>query len=212
MRTLIPASLPVVILAARGFGRAEGAAVGPELGFPSLVRIKPAVTLAWPRSWGVLSRSPVPTRIAHGLHHVPDRKDARLTPQVVIRWRPGLPKNRDEPWDQKTALEGRAETLGPLSGRRRSVVELFRAPKRRGHGFTRRNTRLRKVERCDRLLLVRVLTSILRVGLGLPTWLDCDAWAWCTTRRAQECSVFTIGRAMLHRTDYLPAGLLLRVR
>ena len=36
--------------------------------------------------------------------------------------------------------------------------------------------------------------------------------AWRTNRRARECSVFTIGRAMLDRTNYLPEDLLRRVR
>lgn len=212
LRTLIPASVPVVILADRGFGRAEWAAVCQESGFHYLVRIKPAVTIACPRYRGVLSRYPVRKGIAHVLHDVQYRKDARVTHHVVIRWRPGLPKKRDEPWYLMTDLEGRAETLCQLYGRRMSVEELFRDHKSRRNGFALRNTRIRKVERFDRFLLVLVLAYILLVGLGLQARLDFDPSAWCTNRRAQECSVFTIGRAMLHRTNYLPAELLLRVR
>src|SRR5262249_44448084 len=46
LRTLIPETIRVVILADRGFGRAEWAAVCQELSFDYVVRIKPNVTVA----------------------------------------------------------------------------------------------------------------------------------------------------------------------
>jgi hypothetical protein len=63
----------LVILADRGFGRAEGAAVGQERGFGSRVRIKAAGTVsgAWDR--GVLSQEPVRKGLGHGRHEVRDR-------------------------------------------------------------------------------------------------------------------------------------------
>jgi hypothetical protein len=75
-----------------------------------------------------------------------------------------------------------------------------------------RNTRIQKAERFDRFLLVVALAYILLVGLGLQARLDFDPSAWCTNRRARECSVFTIGKALLHRTNYWPDQLLRRVR
>lgn len=212
LRTLIPESVPVVILADRGFGRAEWAAVCQELGFRYLVRIKPAVTIACSRYRGVLSRYPVRKGIAHVLRGVLYRKDARVTHNIVVRWREGLPKKRDEPWYLMTDLEGRAERLCQLYGRRMSVQELFRDHKSRRNGFALRNTRIQKVERFDRFLLILALAYILLVGLGLRAKLDFDPSAWCTNRRARECSVFTIGRALLLRTNYLPADLLRMVR
>jgi hypothetical protein len=212
LRTLIPASVAVVILADRGFGRAEWAAVSQELGFGYLVRIKPAVTVAGVRYRGVLSQYPVKKGMAHVLRDVQYRKDARVTHHVVIRWRPDLPKKRDEPWYLMTNLEGRAEALCRLYGRRMSVEELFRDHKSRRNGMALRNTRIRKAERFDRFLLILVLVYLLLVGLGLKAKLDFDPSAWCSNRRARECSVFTIGRAMLHRTNYLPEDLLRMVR
>src|SRR5262245_35444697 len=53
LRTLLPESIRVVILADRGFGRAEWAASCQELGFDYLVRIKPNVTVACERYRGV---------------------------------------------------------------------------------------------------------------------------------------------------------------
>src|SRR5205814_3848057 len=89
-------------------------------------------------------------------------------------------------------------------GRRMSVEELFRDHKSRRNGQALRNTRIRKAERFDRFLLILALASILLVGLGLQARLDFDPSAWCTNRRARECSVFTIGKAMLSRTNDLP--------
>lgn len=56
LRTRIPESVEVVILADRGFGRAEWAAVCQHLGFRYLVRIKSSVTIACARYRGVLRR------------------------------------------------------------------------------------------------------------------------------------------------------------
>jgi hypothetical protein len=212
LRTLIPRPVTVVILADRGFGRAEWAAVCQELDFRYLVRIKPAVTVACARYRGALSRYPVHKGIAHVLREVDYRKDRRVRHNIVIRWRPDLPKKRDEPWYLMTDLEGRAEALCRLYGRRMSVEELSRDHKSRRNGLALRNTRFQKVERFDRFLLVLALAYILLVGLGLQARLDFDPSAWCTNRRARECSAFTIGKAMPRRTNYLPEQLLRRVR
>jgi hypothetical protein len=59
--------------------------------------------------------------MAHVLHDVQYRKDARVTHHVVIRWRRGLPKKRDEPWYLMTNVEGRAESLCRLYGCRMQV-------------------------------------------------------------------------------------------
>jgi hypothetical protein len=165
LRTLIPTSVEVMILADRGFGRAEWAAVCQELDFRYLVRIKPAVTVASARYRGVLSKYPVHKGIAHVLRDVLDRKGARVRHHVVIRWRPGLPRKRDEPWYLMTDLEGRAEALCRLYGRRMSVEELFRDHKSRRNGLARRDTKIQKAERFDPFLLIVALAYILLVGL-----------------------------------------------
>lgn len=96
-RTMIPSSVEAVILADRGFGRAEWAAICQELKSRYLVRIKPQVTGAGARYRGILRRYPARKGMAHVLLDVRYRTDARVTHHVVIRWQPGLPKERDEP-------------------------------------------------------------------------------------------------------------------
>jgi hypothetical protein len=212
LRTLIPETIRVVILADRGFGRAEWAAVCQELGFSYLVRIRPDVTVACPRFRGTLRKYPVRKGIAHVLRDAQYRKDARVNHNLVIRWRPGLPKQRDEPWYLMTNLDGSAESLCQLYSCRMSVEELFRDHKNRRNGWSLRNTRIQHADRFDRFLLILALAYILLVGLGLQARLDHEPSQWCTNNRRGECSVFTIGKALIHRFNYPPEALLRRVR
>jgi hypothetical protein len=211
-RTPIPESVRAVILADRGFGRAEWAAVCQELVFDYLVRIKPDVTVSSRRYRGTLRKYPVKKGIAHVLRDVQYRKDARVTHHVVIRWRPGLPKKRDEPWYLMTNLDGKAESLCRLYGCRMQVEELFRDQKDRRNGWALRNTRYQHADRFDRFLLILALAYLLLAGLGLQAKLDYEPSQWCTNARDSECSVITIGKAMLGRCNYDPEELLRRVR
>jgi hypothetical protein len=111
-----------------------------------------------------------------------------------------------------TDLDYRAERTCGLYGRRMSIEELFRDGKGRRNGQSLRDTRFRHADRFDRFLLAVALAYILLVGLGLRAKLDHDPAAWCTNRRAAECSAFTIGKAMLGRTNYPPDELLRMVR
>lgn len=209
---LIPGSVPVIVLADRGFGRAEWAAVCRELNFRYVVRIKPDVTISCRRYWGVLRKYPVERGTAHLLRDVDYRKDRRVRHNLVVRWKPGLPKKRDEPWFLMTDLDGQAERLCDLYARRMSVEELFRDHKSRRNGQSLRHTRIGQADRFDRSLLVVALSYILLVGLGLKAKLDHDPSAWCTNRRERECSVFTIGRAVVARFNYPPEHLLQMIR
>src|SRR5262249_32164346 len=164
------------------------------------------------RPRGVLSHYPVQKGIAHVLHDVQYRKDARVTHHVVIRGRPNLPKKRDEPWYLMTNLEGRAERLCQLYGCRMQVEELFRDQTNRRNGWALRKTRIQHAERFDRFLLILALAYLLWVGLGLQAKLDFEPSQWCTNTRDSEGSVFTIGKALLGRCNYDPDELLRRVR
>lgn len=212
LRALIPESVPVTILADRGFGRAEWAAVCQELEFHYVVRIKPDVRISCPRYRGVLRKYPTKTGMAHLLKEVAYRKDKRVEHNIAIRWRPGLPGSRDEPWFLMTDLEKKAEPLCQLYGRRMSIEELFRDGKSKRNGQSLRDTKIGKPDRFDRFLLVAALSYLILVGLGLRAKLDFDPSAWCTTRRPRECSVFTIGKAMVDRINCPPDQILQMIR
>ncbi len=96
-----------------------------------------------------------------------------------------------------TDLDHKAERLCQLYGRRMSIEELFRDHNGLRNGKSMRHTRIGHADRFERFLLVVALAYPVLVGIGLRARLDCDPSAWCTTRRARECSVFTIGKAMV---------------
>ena len=212
LRALISESVPVTILADRGFGRAEWAAVRQELKFRYVVRIRPDVTIACSRYRGVLRKYPTKKGMAHLLKEVGYRKDGRVRHNIVIRWRADLPKKRDEPWFLMTDLEHKAEQACQLYARRMSIEELFRDGKSKRNGQSLRDTKIGKPDRFDRFLLVVALAYLVLVGVGLRAKLDFEPSAWCTTRRAWECSVFTIGKAMIDRLDCSPDQILRMIR
>jgi hypothetical protein len=138
-----------------------------------------------------------------------------VTVNVVIRWKKGLPAKRDEPWFLITDLPGNAAALTELYGRRMAVEELFGDNKSQGNGWALRQTQLTKAGRFDRLLLVLALAYGLLVGLGLLARQGHRPAAWCATKRQgggrQQCSAFTIGRALLGRMRVRPAAALAAV-
>ena len=93
-----------------------------------------------------------------------------------------------------------------------SVEGLFRDGKSRHNGQSLRHTRIGSPDRFDRSLLVVALAYILLAGLGLAAKLDHDPSAWCTNRRARECSASTIGKAVFERFNYSSDHLLQMIR
>src|SRR2546423_15137772 len=102
--------------------------------------------------------------VGHGVRY---RKDDPVTQHVVIRWKEGLPKKRDEPWYLMTDLKRSAVALTDLYGQRMTVEELFRDDKNKRNGFSLRHTKLTKPGRIDRLLLISALAYWLFCGVGL---------------------------------------------
>lgn len=142
---------------------------------------------------------PVKKGMCRFLANVQFRKEYPVQQHVVVRWKPGLPRNRDEPWFLMTDLQRSALSLSELPGKRMTIEELFRDDKNRRNGWALRNTKLAKPERIDRLLLILALAYILLVGLGLRARACYGPAKWCSSNDPSQCSVFTIGRIMLDR-------------
>jgi Transposase DDE domain len=208
LRTLIPERVPVVLLADRGFGRTELARLCQHLGLRYLIRIKPDVWVEHPRFTGKLLDYPVKKGVRRLLKGVRYRKDDPVVHNVVVRWKEGLPKRRDEPWFLMTDLGASAVRLTELYGQRMTVEELFRDSKGHKGGFGLRDTQVTKADRLDRLLLVLALAYWLLVGLGLVARQRYRPGRWCSTNREKggqgQCSAFTVGRAMLDRMRVKP--------
>lgn len=199
LRTLIPDRVPVILLADRGFGRVEMARACHNFGFRYLIRIKPDAWIEHPTFHGKLKDYPVVKGMRRVLKAARHRKNRPVTHNLVVRWQPGLPAKRDEPWYLMTDLSGSALQLTALYGKRMTIEELFRDSKSRRNGFALRLVQVKAPRRLDRLLLIVALAYLLLVGLGLVARQGYRPGFWCSSNDAKQCSAFTIGRTVLNR-------------
>jgi hypothetical protein len=206
LRALVPDRVAIIVLADRGFGRAELARVCRQARLHFLIRVKTDAGVRHPRYRGLLKDYPVRRGIRRVLRGAEYRLSDPLALNVVIRWKRGLPADRDEPWFLITDLPGSAVALTELYARRTAVEELFRDGKSLRNGWALRLTRLTRADRFDRLLLVLALAYWLLVGLGLLARERYRPGAWCSSNDPRQCGAFTIGRAMLDRMAARPAA------
>jgi hypothetical protein len=201
LRTLIPESLTVILLADRGFGRTELARLCQNLGFHYLIRIQPDVWIETEGFRGNLANYPVKKGMRRILRCRQYRRKNPVEQNVVVYWKKGLPSRRDECWFLMTDLGRNAPALVRLYGQRMTIEQVFRDHKNRRNGFALRDTRIQTAERFDRLLLILAITYLLLLGLGLHARRVYCPSNWCTNTRAGECSAFIIGRRMLGQIE-----------
>lgn len=206
--TMLPGGVRVILLADRGFGRTELANTCRDLRLRYLIRIKPDVRVAHPSYTGRLDDYPVKKGMWRVLVGAEYRSDKAATLNVVIRWKRGLPKRRDEPWFLMTNLDGNAVALSDLYARRMAVEELFRDGKDGRYGLALGQTLVKTTARLDRLILILVLAIILLAGLGLVARQRYRPGEWCSSNDPGECSDVTVGRRMWGRIDVPPERLI----
>jgi hypothetical protein len=204
LRSLVPAGVRVIVLADRGFGRAELAKTCRDIGVSFVFRIKPDVRVHHRRYRGRLDDFPIRPGCWRTLTGAEYRSDRAVTVNIAIRWKKGPPRKRDEPWFLMTDLSRNAVAISDLYARRMTVEELFRDGKSCRNGSALRLTQLTRADRLDRLLLVLALAYILLTGLGAIARARYRPGAWCSSNDPQQCSVYTIGRVMLDRMDEPP--------
>lgn len=204
LRTMIPQQIQVTLLADRGFGRTELGRLCQNLGFHYIIRITPDVWVRADRFRGKLLDYPVKKGIRRMLRRVEYRKQNPLVQNVVVRWKRGLPKRRDECWFLMTDLDRSPSQLSDLYGKRMTVEELFRDDKNRRNGFALRSIQIQRADRMDRLLLILALAYILLVGIGLRARQQYPPAMWCSSNSQRQCSVFTIGRVLQAELEIPP--------
>jgi hypothetical protein len=213
LRSLVPDRVRILLLADRGFGRAELArSLLAMVNVSFVIRIRPHVRVRHARFTGKL----VDYRVKKGMRRVLRGAQFRSTDpvglNVVIRWKKGLPEKRDEPWFLVTDLsKGTAIQLTELYGRRMGVEEFFRDAKSVRNGLALRHTQVRKADRFDRLVLVLVLAYLLLTGLGLRAMAEYRAGEWSSTDRGKPCSAVVAARAILGWFRISPAAALAAV-
>lgn len=200
-KTILPSHVQVILLADRGFGRTEMARLCQQLGFHYIVRIKPDVWVRCPGFRGKLLDYPVKKGMCRVLKCSEYRRHQPVEQRVVVRWKKGLPKRRDECWFLMSDLPHSAHRLSELYAARMTIEEFFRDGKNRRNGFALRNTQIQHADRFDRYLLILVLAYILLIGVGLVARQYFSPSAWCSCNRPRECSDFTIGQRMREKLE-----------
>lgn len=206
--SMLPAGVTVIVLADRGFGRTELARTCRDLGVRFLIRIKPDVRVTHPSYTGRLDDYPIRKGMWRVLAGAQYRSDKAVTLNVVIRWKTGLPKGRDEAWFLMTDLSGNAVRLTELFARRVAIEELFRDGKDGRYGLGLGQAQVETAGRLDRLILVVALALILLSGLGRIARAQFRPGAWCSSNDPRECSDVTVGRRMWDRIDEPPERLI----
>jgi hypothetical protein len=192
-RTMLPQTTEAVILADRGFGRAEMARECQNLNFGYIIRIEPKVCVKAHGFAGKLSALPISPGQHLVLHNVLYRKSRPVKQHVAVLWKRG----ENKPWYLMTNLEKlRAKQLSVVFGKRMTIEEYFRDAKSKRNGFALRLTLIKDSQRLSRLLLILALAYILLVTVGLYCRGHFRPSRWCSNNRRDECSFFTIGRMM----------------
>lgn len=195
-RTMVPQSVQVIILADRGFGRAEMARECQKLQFSYIIRIEPKVYVKGHGFAGKLVDLPIRPGQQMILHNVLYRKFKPVRQHVAVIWHSG----QDEPWFLMTNVQKLpAKKLAKVFGKRMSIEEYFRDAKSKRNGFALRLTMIRDSERLSRFLLILALAYILLVTIGLYASKKFRSGQWCSNNRVKECSLFTVGKVMLFR-------------
>lgn len=206
--SMLPPGVRVILLADRGFGRTELARTCQDLGVRFLIRIKPDVRVTHHSYTGRLDDYPIKKGMWRVLAGAQYRSDQAVTLSVVIRWKKGLPKRRDEPWFLMTDLDGNAVQLTDLFARRMAIEELFRDGKDGRYGLGLGQMQVETAGRLDRLILIVALALILLSGLGRVARGRFRPNAWCSSNDPCECSDVTVGRRMWDRIDEPPELLI----
>ena len=196
-RTMVPRSTEVVVLADRGFGRAEMAKECQKLGFNYIIRIEPRVYIRHDDFVGNLMDLPVKPGCRLMLREALYRKSRPIRQNVAVYWARG----QKEPWFLMTNMT-RLQPAGltKVYGRRMTIEQYFRDTKSKRNGFGLRLTLVKSSDRLSRLLLVLALAYLFLVAVGLYATKHFAPKCWCSNNREGECSLFTIGRIMLDRS------------
>ncbi len=196
LRQMIGPELKVIILADRGLGRTELARFCQRHGFGYIIRISPDVWINGHGDHRKLQDYPVRKGIARLLKNVRYRSHHPVQQNIVIRWKPNLPKKRDECWFLMTDQRATPTRLSQLYGRRMAVEQLFRDGKNKRNGWSLRDTQMTRADRLDRLILILALVYLLLCGIGLAALKLHRPGDWCSNSHPGTCSVFQIGRQM----------------
>ena len=217
LKDMLGPAVKVILLADRGFGRAELGRFCQRVGFDYIIRIKSKVQVKFAGQSVRLDRYQVRRGVCELHKSVLYRQRDPVRQHVVIRWKKGLPKKSDQPWYLMTNLNlpclprQAARRISDLYARRFDIEELFRDAKSSQFGYALSQTRITRPDRLDRLILILVLAYLLLIGLGLWAQRNLPPRRWASNNRRDECSAFTVGRLLLDQRPTTRQRLLLEL-
>ena len=203
---LLPPRTWTVIVADRGFARAELVSFLRELEMNHVIRVSSSAMFRSEKFSGRLSDHDVKEgghRVLGWGHYTASRPVAR---RVIVRWERGheepLVLGTDLPWSWRKVVE--------VFKRRMSIEELFRDEKNIRYGWGLRQMKIGNAARLERMFLVMAFAYLLLLMMGLicrGTMSEAH-WASATTKSNDQACGFTIGRYMLTRVKWRLAAVL----
>ena len=203
---LLPARTWTIIVADRGFARAELVGFLRELKMNHVIRVSSGATFKSERFAGRLSGHGV----KEGGHRVLGwgRYTARhpVERRVLLTWERGneeaLVLGTDLDWNWRKVVE--------VFKRRMSIEELFRDEKNIRYGWGLRQMKIGTAARLERMLLVLAFAYLLLLMMGLVCRESMSEahWASASTKTKDQGCGFTIGRYMLTRVKWRLATVL----
>jgi len=200
LATLLPARTWTIIIADRGFARAELVGKLRELGMNHVIRVNAKVRFASDRFDDLLSQHGVRPGghrdLGFGRYTVRHPVERR----VIVRWERGY----EEPAILGTDLMWSWRKVVEVFKRRMSIEELFRDEKNIRYGWGLRQTKVHTAGRLERLLLVLAFAYLLLllVGFTCRDTMSEAYWASAVSKSQDQACGFTIGRYMLGHTRW----------
>jgi hypothetical protein len=194
LKSLLPKNCQVVIIADRGFARAELARKLGELGFDHIIRVGSKVRFESTVYSGLL----IDLELLPGEHLDLKtgcyREEAPVQRRVLAYWGRG----HKEPWLLGTNLDWGWRRLVAAFEQRMMIEELFRDEKNIRYGWGLRLVSVGTTERLERLLLILAFAYVLLLMTGLICKDSMSPSEWSSnTKRKRPLSAFVVGRIML---------------
>lgn len=203
---LLPARTWTVVVADRGFARAELASFLRKLRMNHVIRVSSGATFTSETFSGPLSGHGV----REGGHRVLGwgRYTARhpVERRMIVTWERG----NEEALVLGTDLDWNWRKVVAVFEGRMSVEELFRDEKNIRYGWGLRQTKVGSHGRLARLLVILAFAYLLLLVIGLVCrdTMSEKHWTSATTKSNDQACGFTIGRFMLTRVKWHLAAVL----
>jgi hypothetical protein len=210
LRALAPGKSEIVLLADRGFSRAEFARTLHEIGIGYIIRLTGKVHFESEKHQGRLDAIMLRPGQRRDLGFGDYRLEKPVRQRVLAYWGRGY----NEPWFLGSDLEWGWKKLITAFKRRMLIEELFRDEKNIRYGWGLRQLSLSTKHRLQRMLLVLAFAYLFLLLLGLicAETMSAAHWAAAVSHKKngkEQLSAFYIGRLMLGKVRH-PLRLFLR--